>query len=100
MYTFDVFNSDQRSYATLYFGNVDYNAIERDIFDAVAPSFQYARVDDVIIPRVQGWSMYAFIEISWSQTPVNVADICIARNNGTIAVNGQFRESHNKRGDQ
>jgi hypothetical protein len=101
--TFDVFNSDQRSNATLHLGNVDYNASEQDIYNAVAPTFQYASVDNVIIPRVQGLSMYAFIEISWPQAPVNVADICIARNDGTIAVNGRllyFRESHNKGGHQ
>ncbi len=100
----DVSNSSgKRSNATLYLGNVDYNASEQDIYNAVAPTFQHARVDKVIIPRVHGRSMYVFIEISWPQATLNVSDICISRNTGTITVNGlpiYFRESRNKAGSQ
>ncbi len=59
---FDLSNSNgKRSTATIYLGNVDYNASEQDTYKAVAPTFKQARVDKVIIPRVHGRSMYGFI---------------------------------------
>ena len=85
---------------TLYVGNVDYNASEQDLREALDPFFQRIRVDKITVPKVNGRSLYAFIEISWpDRAPVKTSDICINYNAGTIQVNSRpiyFRELRDK----
>ena len=86
---------------TLYVGNVEYNATEQDLREALDKVFKRIRVEKVTIPRVNGRSMYAFIEISWARSaPVKVSDLCTKNNNGMIKVNSRpiyFRELRNKK---
>ena len=85
---------------TLYVGNIDYNASEQDLREALDPFFQRIRVDKITVPKVNGRSLYAFIEISWPErAPVKTSDICINYNAGTIQVNSRpiyFRELRDK----
>jgi hypothetical protein len=81
-------------------GNIDYNASEQDLSKALDKIFQRIRVEKVTIPRVNGRSMYGFIEISWARrAPVKVSDLCIKNSSGSVTVNGRpiyFRESRGK----
>ena len=81
-------------------GNIDYNASEPDLSKALDKIFQRIRVEKVTIPRVNGRSMYGFIEISWARrAPVKVSDLCIKNSSGSVTVNGRpiyFRESRGK----
>jgi hypothetical protein len=89
-----------RDTATLYVGNIDYNASEQDLSKALDKIFQRIRVEKVTIPRVNGRSMYGFIEISWARkAPVKASDLCIHWSSGRVTVNGRpiyFRESCGK----
>jgi len=90
----------KRDTATLYVGNIDYNASEQDLSNALDPIFKRIRVEKVTIPRVNGRSMYGFIEISWARkAPVKASDLCIHWSSGRVTVNGRpiyFRESCGK----
>ncbi len=44
----------KRTTATIYVGNVDYNASEQDVSETLAPIFQKVCVDNITIPSVQG----------------------------------------------
>ena len=85
---------------TLYVGNIDYNASEQDLREALDPHFQRIQVDKITVPKANGRSWYAFIEISWAdRAPVKTSDICIHYNAGTIQVNSRpiyFRELRDK----
>ena len=87
----------KRDSATLYVGNIDYSASEQDLSKALDKIFTRIRVEKVTIPRVNGRSMYGFIEISWARkAPVKVSDLCIKNSSGMVKVNGRpiyFRES-------
>jgi RNA recognition motif-containing protein len=89
----------KRKTATLYVGNLDFNANEQDLRQALDRIFKRIRVDKITIPRVDGRSKYGFIEISWANhAPVKLADPCI-KNSGMIQVNSRpiyFRELRNK----
>ena len=89
-----------RDTATLYVGNIDYKASEEDLSKAIDKIFQRIRVEKVTIPRVNGRSMYGFIEISWARrAPVKASDLCIMNSSGMVKVNGRpiyFRESCGK----
>jgi hypothetical protein len=91
----------KRNTATLYVGNLDYDASEQDLSESLDTVFRKVRVENITIPRVQGRSKYGFIEISWAQrAPVNIKDICIVHS-GTIPVNSRLihlRELRNKDG--
>ena len=58
----------KRTTATLYVGNLEFNASEQDLRKALDRLFQKVRVEEVTIPRVNGRSKYRFIEtrISWA----------------------------------
>ena len=90
----------KRRTTTLYVGNLDYNTSDQDLREALDPIFQRIRVEKVTIPRVNGRSLYGFIDISWAQgAPVKASDICIARNSCKIQVNSRpiyFRELRDK----
>jgi hypothetical protein len=90
----------KRDTATLYVGNIDYNASEQDLSNALDKIFKRIRVEKVTIPRVNGRSMYGFIEISWARkAPVKASDLCIHWSSGRVTVNGRpiyFRESCGK----
>jgi hypothetical protein len=90
----------KRDSATLYVGNLEYNASEQDLREAMDPIFQKIRVERITIPRANGRSMYGFIDISWAHgAPVKASDICIARNSGKVQVNSRpiyFRELRDK----
>ncbi len=90
----------KRDSATLYVGNLEYNASEQDLRVALDPVFQKIRVEKITIPRVNGRSLYAFIDILWAHcAPVKPSDICIARNSGKLQVNYRpiyFRELRDK----
>jgi hypothetical protein len=90
----------KRDSVTLYVGNLEYNASEQDLREALDPVFQKIRVDKITIPRVNGRSMYAFIDISWAHgAPVKPSDICIVHNSGKLQVNSRpiyFRELRDK----
>ena len=92
---------EPRDTRTLYVGNIDYNASEEDLREALDPVFKQIRVEKVTIPRVNGRSLYGFIEISWPRkAPVQISDICIANNSGKLQVNSRpiyFRELRNKK---
>ena len=81
-------------------GNIDYKASEEDLSKAIDKIFQRIRVEKVTIPRVNGRSMYGFIEISWARrAPVKASDLCIKNSSGMVKVNGRpiyFRESCGK----
>jgi hypothetical protein len=79
-----------RNTTTLYLGNLDYNASEQDISEALAPFFRKIRVDNVTIPRVNGRSVYGFIDISWAHDVlIEQSDICTMHNSGKSQVNGR-----------
>ena len=90
----------KRDTATLYVGNIDYNASEQDLSNALDKIFKRIHVEKVTIPRVNGRSMYGFIEISWARgAPVKASDLCIHNSSGRVTVNGRpiyFRESCGK----
>ncbi len=89
----------KRETATLYVGNLEINANEQDLRQALDRIFKRIRVDNITIPRVDGRSKYGFIEISWANhAPVKLADLCI-KNPGMIQVNSRpiyFCELRNK----
>ena len=67
-----------RSTATLYVGNIEFNATEDDLRESLEECLGYGiAVEKITIPRVNGKSMYCFIEFSWPQAaPVEFSDIC------------------------
>ena len=68
----------KRTTATLYVGNLEFNASEQDLRKALDRLFPHLRVEAVTIPRVNGRSKYGFIEISWAhRAPVQPLDLCI-----------------------
>jgi hypothetical protein len=89
----------KRTTATLYVGNLEFNANEQDLRQALDRIFKRIRVDKITIPRVHGRSKYGFIEISWAhRAPVKLADLCI-KYSGMIQVNSRpiyFCELRNK----
>jgi flagellar biosynthesis chaperone FliJ len=93
----------KRKTATLYVGNLEFNASEQDLRQALDKIFKKVRVENITIPRVNGRSKYGFIEISWAHcVPLKLADLCI-KNSGMIQVNSRriyFRELRNKGNDQ
>jgi hypothetical protein len=95
----------QRHTTTLYLGNLDYNASEQDVSEAlVAPVFRKIRVENVTVPNVNGRSVYGFIDISWAHDIlIKESDICTAFNTGKIQVSGRpiyFRPLRHKAGSQ
>jgi hypothetical protein len=75
----------KRNAATIFVGNLDYNASEQDLREALYIIIQRIRVEKITIPRVSGRSMYGFIEISWAHSaPVKASDLCIKNNNGMV----------------
>ena len=90
----------KRRAATLYVGNVHYNASEQDLREALDKIFKRVRVDKITIPRVNGRSLHAFIEISWADSaPVKTSDLCTMHNSGKVQVNSRpiyFRELRDK----
>ena len=89
----------KRKTATLNVGNLEFNANEQDLRQALDRFFKRIHVDKITIPRVDGRSKYGFIEISWAhRAPVKLADLCI-KNSGMIQVYSRpiyFRELRNK----
>ena len=94
----------QRNTTTLYLGNLDYNASEQDVSEALAPIFQMIRVENVTIPNVNGRSVYGFIDISWAHDVlIQESDICTGVNTGKVQVNGRpiyFRPLRDKASSQ
>ena len=79
----------KRKTATLYVGNLDFNASEQDLGESLDEVFRKIRVEKITISKVQGRSKYGFIEISWAQrAPVNIKDICI-KYSGMLQVNSR-----------
>jgi hypothetical protein len=79
----------ERKHATLYVGNLEFNASEQDLRKALDRLFKKVRVEEVTIPRVNGRSKYGFIEISWAhRAPVQILDLCIIHS-GMIQVNSR-----------
>ena len=77
----------KRKTATLYVGNLAYNASVQDLSESLDEVFRKIRVEKITVPKVQGRSKYGFIEISWAQrAPGDIQDICI-RHSGMIYVN-------------
>jgi hypothetical protein len=74
-------HSDQRgkrTTATLYVGNLEFKASNKDLKDALDAEFDEIRVENVVIPRKDGRSRgYAFVTLSWAQaSKVDPSDIC------------------------
>ncbi len=68
----------KRKTATLHVGNLEFNANEQDLRQALDRFLKRIRVDKITIPRVDGRSKYGFIEISWAHhAPVKLADLCL-----------------------
>ncbi len=90
----------KRDSVALYVGDLEYNASEQDLREALDPVFQKIRVEKITIPRVNCRSLYAFIDISWAHVaPVKPSDICIVHNSGKLQVNSRpiyFRELRDK----
>jgi RNA recognition motif-containing protein len=63
-----------RSTATLYVGNIEFNATEDDLRESLEECLGYRIVvEKITIPRMNGKSMYGVIKFSWAQaTPVEV----------------------------
>ena len=92
----------KRNTATLYMGNLEYNASDDDIYHALNEEFLKVRVEDVTIPRLNGKSLgYGFVKISWAyNAPISMKDTCIYRT-GNVFVNSRpiyFRELNDKAG--
>ncbi len=62
------YREGKRDSATLYVGNLEYNASEQDLREALDPVFQKIRVGKITIPRVNCRSLYAFIDILWAHS--------------------------------
>ena len=56
----------KRNTATLYVGNLEFNASEKDLRKLLDWVFKRIRVEKITIPKVQGRSKYSFIEESWA----------------------------------
>ncbi len=85
-----------RNTTTLYLGNLDCNASEEDIANALVPNFSpEVSIEDITIPRVNGRSLYGFIDISWAHgAPMQESDlcsvVCTVCNSGEFQVNGRL----------
>ena len=98
----------KRRAATLYVGNIHYNdvgnihynASEQDLREALDKIFKRVRMEKITIPRVNGRSLYGFIEISWAHSaPVKTSDLCTMHNSRKVQVNSRpiyFRELRDK----
>ncbi len=77
-----------RSTATIYVGNIEFNATEDDLRESLDECLGCGiAVEKITIPRVNCKSMYCFIEFSWPQAAnVEVSDIC-TRYSGRMEVN-------------
>jgi hypothetical protein len=85
--------------------NLDYNASDEDIAKVLVPIFSPAfSVDKIMIPRVNGRSLYGFIDISWvNGVPMQDSDFCTRCNSGKLQVNGRpiyFRPLRDNNGSQ
>ena len=92
--------NSKRKTATLYLGNLEFNASDDDICHALNEEFLKVRVEDVTIPRINGKSTgYGFVKISWAyNAPITMKDTCIYRT-GNVFVNSRpiyFRELNDK----
>ena len=92
----------KRKTATLYMGNLEFNASDDDICHALNEEFLKVRVEDVTIPRINGKSTgYGFVKISWAYNAlITMKDNCIYRT-GNVFVNSRpiyFRELNDKTG--
>jgi hypothetical protein len=92
----------KRKTATLYVGNLEFNASVNDLSNALSAIFKKIRVEKVTLPQRNGRSMgYAFIESSWAVgAPVAMSDICVTHS-AMIFVNSRsiyFRELYDKVG--
>jgi hypothetical protein len=90
-----------QSTATLYVGNIEFNATEDDLRESLDECLGCRiAVEKITITRVNGKSMYGFIEFSWPQAaPMEVSDICTCCS-GRIEVNSRpiyFRELRDKK---
>jgi hypothetical protein len=69
----------KRTTATLYVGNLEFNASTKDLQDALDTVLRKIHVEDVVIPKKDGRSCccYAFITLSWAKTSeVGPSGIC------------------------
>jgi hypothetical protein len=79
----------KRKTATRYVGNLEFNANEQDLRQALDRIFKRFRMDKITIPRVDGRSKYGLIKISWAHRALlKLADLCI-KNSGMIQVNSR-----------
>ncbi len=90
----------ERKTATLYVGNLNFQASEADLSNALNVIFKRIRVEKVTIPQRNGKSLgYAFIELSWAVgAPVKMFDLCV-KWSALVFVNSRpiyFREIRNK----
>ena len=82
----------QRTTATLYVGNLDYNSDGKSLLKELRKDFRYRiKIDEVIVPENNGKSRgYAFVTLSWAKAAnVNPSDICKAYS-GMIDVNSRY----------
>jgi len=88
-----------RTTATLYVGNLKFNASEENLYKSLNYTFNWILVDNITIPRVNGVSKHGCIDISRAhQAPVKLAYICITLS-GRIQVNSRpicFRKLRDK----
>ena len=70
-----------RKTATLYVGNLAFEASEADLSNALSPIFVKIQVENVTIPQRNGRSRgFGFINLSWAaEAPVTMFDICVAQ---------------------
>ena len=93
-----------RKSATLYMGNLEFNASDDDIWHALHKEFHKVLVEDVTIPRINGKSKgYGFVKISWAHNaPISIKDTCIYRT-GNVIINSRpvyFRELYDEVGTE